>query len=853
MKITTRVFSSRNGVRSLFVSLIFATLCSLSPDAHASEPLSFSRWSITLNEGIAVEHQDAQTLVLIPDFPPQVGTASITFYSAKPLRNTPQEFIDSSWRSALKGESPAESASDEEVGLFDDITKGVRRYAPIHGPDGTGLLMVDNYFAGEDGLVIVTRADSEMAAELVGGALTLLQMGLRLNDGAGLANGLADDDPEPRMLPPDPYDAIDWSFKPPGLRTSYDLDEIDIRQVSDEFVSGNRHLVNSAVAKKLSFAEAMMLVEKILDVEKNKAALETVGNYLLGQSAEGYIETAAISVVNGMPENALAILWLGYKEHPEHPQLLFNIASLMAQTGEASASNAILQQLSTLGSITSHGFDITHEQAVGYTQAYNAMRLGELDEARQLLKPIVSANESFAEVSLLQALLNSTDGDEVRAPLLAGIYRRNPAKAVMETSTDSESEQAESDTDPDESDDGGEDAESVALNAFYIVDMSKGKPGVINPVYQPTSLEDAYTFNEMYKAQAPMIQGLIESSSEQIEVLSEKWHASVGSESEREHLMRIDGMFSEANARVPELKQLLKDRDRGIEDWLDAQDRITEDFGQKMLPIIEQSSKDPVRACQAMRNLVSNTHARIRVHTQYLDTMERRIHRLWHQYATALAALTDNPDFRTYWAARISLETESRYLELVGLMQQSVIYIDLVEDCNALALSEEEKKNRQQAELAPCDADKSVGIEFETPMPVKAPKPVNVTVGLEVNCEGFSVELGADLFKTLGLSIETEFKKDGSATIYVGPKIENPIENVGPTASTKAGAYITVDANGVKDAGVKSVTKVGTKIGVPGVKLTASQTIPSPPISFMSAASVPSNAGGLSNWSGPAN
>ena len=853
MKIVTRVFLSREGLVSLFRLVIFVAACSLIQNSHAADAISFSRWSITLNEGLQVKHQDAQSLVLIPDFPPQVGTASITFHAAKPWGSEPQEFIDSAWRSALNDATPAAPASEEELGLFDDVTKGVRRYAPIHGANGTGLLMVDNYFTGEDGLVIVTRADSEMAAELVGNTMTLLQMGLSLNDGAGLANDLADDYPEPRMLPPDPYDSIDWSPGSPGLRTSYDLEEMDMRQVGDQFVSTNRHLVSSAVVRKLNFDEAMMLVEKVLAVEKNKAALETARGYLLGQSAAGYIETAAISVVNGMPENALAILWLGYKEHPEDPQILFNIASLMAQTGEASASNAILQQLSVLGIVTAHGFDITHQQAVGYTQAYNAMRLGELDESRRILKPIIAGNESFAEASLLQALLNSTGDGEVNTPLLAGIYRRNPAKAVMKTSTESISEQSDSESETDDSDDLDEDAETVALSAYYVVDMSKGQPGVINPVYQPTSLEDAYSFNEKYKAQAPMMQGFIETSSEQLEMLSEKWHASVRSQSEREHLMQIDGMFGEGNARVPELKQLIKDRDRGIDDWIDAQERITEDFGQKMLPIVERSSKDPVGACHAMRNLVSGTHAKIRVHTQYMDMMERRVHRLWHQYVTALAALTDNTEFRNYWAARINLETESRYWELVGLMQQSVIYIDLVDDCNALALSEEEKKKLQQAELAPCDADKSVGIEFETPMPVNAPRPVNVTVGLEVNCEGFSIELGADLFKTLGISIETEFKKDGSATIYVGPKIENPIDNFGPTASTKAGAYITVDESGVKDVGVKSVTKVGAKISVPGVKLTASQTIPSPPVSFMVAASVPSNAGGLSNWTNPGN
>ena len=51
----------------------------------------------------------------------------------------------------------------------------------------------------------------------------------------------------------------------------------------------------------------------------------------------------------------------------------------------------------------------------------------------------------------------------------------------------------------------------------------------------------------------------------------------------------------------------------------------------------------------------------MRVHVQAVDRATRRLHRRWHQYATALGTLTADPDFRAYLDAHIKASSQATY------------------------------------------------------------------------------------------------------------------------------------------------------------------------------------------------
>jgi len=107
-------------------------------------------------------------------------------------------------------------------------------------------------------------------------------------------------------------------------------------------------------------------------------------------------------------------------------------------------------------------------------------------------------------------------------------------------------------------------------------------------------------------------------------------------------------------------------------------------------------------------------------------------------------------------------------------------------------------------------------------------------IGVEMTCEGMSVELGVDT-NVPGLSVSTEVGVDnkGDFTAFVGPKVSAKL-GVGIaefSGAAKAGAYVTGNKDGVKEAGVKYEVKVGAGVG----PASAAQKIGEGKVSFVPA------------------
>ena len=111
-------------------------------------------------------------------------------------------------------------------------------------------------------------------------------------------------------------------------------------------------------------------------------------------------------------------------------------------------------------------------------------------------------------------------------------------------------------------------------------------------------------------------------------------------------------------------------------------------------------------------------------------------------------------------------------------------------------------------------------------------------IGVEMTCEGMSVELGVDT-SVPGLSVSTEVGVDnkGDFTAFVGPKAAAKL-GVGIaefSGAAKAGAFVTGNRNGVKEAGVKYEVKVGGGVGPASV----AQKIGEGKLSFVPAPTAP--------------
>ena len=857
---------------------------------QAAGTLHFNHWVFDLPDSLVVATQTPDRLVL-KLAPGLQGQATLTFYSPRPLSGDPGAWLDQQWRGLTGGRQIAYEAEPGEAALMDG-TSGLRRSA--NTGKGDGILQADAYVSGDSIQLLVADTKGEAGMQ----AWLNLFMSLRLDTGAvpdtSGQTAVAEapppaDNPMPAIKPPpspgeDPYDRVMQGATGVHLHTTSDLDEIPLGSAVNGFIKKNANLMGHTQRRPVAFADAMNTVRGLVSQSVTDAHMTELRNYAPFQDRNKLLNSAALTLMQGMTSETLARMQLAYERWPDDPDVLFENAALLSQLGKVNESLAILDEMNSKHAGPAIGFGIQPQSAMDYLRGYNLMQAGQYAAADQLISGIVHSEPDFAMAALTEALLAARLGKKPITFYITGYFRRQGAEmrspgTEKDKQGGKQASQAQQQTQgqeskpppppPENGDELGED-DSVVLAAPSYVDLSRGKPGNLPPIYQPTSIDEALRFQEWNKEILPGYFAEADAMREQSRRLNERWRSKIQPGPLLDYYEEILRMFSVANARMPQIQRLLRKRNEGIQEATEAEARINDWFGKEYLDIMERNQMDMDKACPAVEDLVTQAHAEIRVHVQYVDTMTRRTHRLWHQYATALGSMVGDRDFRNYLKHEITYADLTEYHFLVSNMWDSTVYAGDAKECIERKTKREWAKDVDQSDLAPCDDDSmpDVGAKFG---PVTVSLSCDgINLGLDMDAGPVEVHSQGTVDKTgkvtksetggkvraLGMRLtgqvnrdssgrmeqsfgaegglkwltgkgEVKFDNRGSTSFYAGGKVGGELDVAGVTvgASQESGVEMTVSNGEVSDVALKSTSSVEAKFQGQGLEVSTTRRL----------------------------
>lgn len=776
-----------------------------------AETTRFSNWEFAPPPMTKTAERSAERLVLKLDASVPGPGGSITIYAGRPAKAGLAALLDEEWKKLVRGKQLRAAEPDAEVELAGG-TKGLQRNAP--NPAG-GYFSLTAYAAKGGVNFLVLEASDEIANGVMSGLSFGFLMSLQVHPvgGAAAPSALAAQTAKPDLKPqppgPDPYDSINWARPKIVMRTTRDLDEVEIQSAMSEFIGKNRVLLGGVAPKKVSFSDAIATARKAVGYGARTKYLDALRKHPKLQSRSQLVDSAAFMVLAGRPHDALTRLLVAQERWPLDPEVLFNLAGLLAQGRLANESLAILDEMTRRGARHHIGFGIDPKSGTDYLRGYNLMQLGRFAEADALVSKVATRLPQFGEAALTAALLAHQQGKKPVAPFIGGYYRRaqgpmtTPGHEKDQGQGGSGAGKKEAPPAPESRPDWTDLDDSVVLSVVHFVDVSRGKPGKLPSIYQPTAIDDALKYQGWYKSQLPLHEAEAEALAEKSRRLGERWRSKIPPGPQHEYYDEIWRMFTEANARMPEIQRLLRKRDRAIQDSTEASERFNDWFFAKLQKISERHKYDSAKACPEVKELVLQTHDSLRVHVQAVDLAERRLHRVWHRYATALGTLVGDPDFRAYLNHEINYANQTSYWGLVGNMWQSTAYAEYAKACPGEGVKPEWSKNTEGSELAPCDD--------------------SATAALSVQSGPFSMSFSCDAV-TLGLEIDVgPVEVSGEATV----------EQTGRVRETKAGGKyklpgFELSGSRSRDASGRTVDKVGAEASViPGLSGRADVTMDS--------------------------
>jgi tetratricopeptide (TPR) repeat protein len=591
----------------------------------------------------------------------------------------------------------------------------------------------------------------------------------------------------------------------------FDLELMDVDEGFRAFRVANAGLIGGIEAVKMSQAAALDAMRRLLNPPQTQQALATIRSRPRLQTAAALENFADAAFATGHPLFAICGLWLIEERWPGNPDVRFNLASLLALHGAVNEAQALLDDLVARQTLPVHPFGITAQQGGNYLRAYILTRQGRTAEAARLLKPIVAANPSFGEAALLFALVAESE-EEARQAYAIGIWRRRPpARPPAQVSADAGGEADTQGTEDKKHPPKRSRSKRTGLDVALLVDLSKGKPGELPAIPQPVSLAERKEFGKWAGEAMQFVSAESRALLEARDAPMERCRQKNLPQPVRDRLMALESIIEPENSNLPELRSLFNALNQAIDDKTNALERVGDRFYQRAGEINARMDLDGDQKCALLTPLAEAADATMRAHVQAVDLATRRLHRRWHQNATV----------------HIKASSQVTYGMLISNMTQSCAFA--MWGCEpAKPKQKNELGKTESGGLAKCseeEAKNSVGVEASGDLGSHA-KPLDVSVGIEVTCDGFSLEVGTELFKSVGLSAEAEFKIDGTCTLYLGPKATMGVgpEFGGKEASIKGGVYLTMDKDSFTDAGVKSVVKTTTKIEALGVSGTVSHT-----------------------------
>lgn len=606
---------------------------------------------------------------------------------------------------------------------------------------------------------------------------------------------------------PLPAQVSDTTATPTVFRSHGDIRNVNVEEELAELIDANEALVGDVERKSVSFPAAIAKARELARGAVTPASLAAALQALPDNTTTTLRLFAFAQVAAGKPTAAFAILVAAQQRDEPSPDLLADLAGMLAGFGYPNEALAILDELARRNAIPTPPMGISGSDALDYVRGYALARVGEKPAALSRLRALADREPQLAEAARMVAILTDDDAER-RKYFLLGVWRhRSPLMVCAGVDRDS--------TGPDALTTGSE----VAIDVRSLIDPGKAKRGrqptmrYAKNVNQANDLvpkmdaakraaqdRDSAILQQRGKRPKPYIHtdtAIEDTWGYRIQQLVSSIHFRDAKLRELDQRRRVLWREREAARRMIE-DERTREADAAVKPYMEEciakrYDPTSEQIGEKMRPAFEAAL------------------GRMAPYINREEMAEREWFAEWHFLATGLAAQVGDPAWHEFISLSIEAERWRSYGRLLHLVQMHASVGQ-----NPLIVREPGEVSTEPEEdpAEKCDSSKSLSFGTNT-LPGGTALPFEF--GVEMTCEGMSLEAAVDTrIPGISLSAEIGGDKNGNFTAFVGPKAEVAVgekEIAAFTGSAKAGAYVTGNKHGVSDAGVKYEVKAGAKVG----------------------------------------
>ncbi len=588
----------------------------------------------------------------------------------------------------------------------------------------------------------------------------------------------------------------DLSFR---VRSSDDLRVIDVVSEYVSFLTENTDFIGRVAPKPVGFAQAISTAKtlcsgKIPAAEFGRLKAKAPQG---AKAADFWQGLAAMQGMAGSPEAAFCLLVTAYEADPGNPDVLSNLAGVLATWGLANESLAVLDEIEKRNVKPSPPMGISAEDMLDYTRCYSQLLTGNTGNVRTKLESIAGRQPLLAEAKMLLALLDEKEGKDGKPRFMMAQSRSPQAKFCVMY--------------PGEVPEPGE--QTYNIDPRRILDPSKGIRGKLPAIKYPQNPEEATARLESFGNEEPArigteiqaLEAMRTENHKQLkhwegdDTLQDSWGYLVS-----EFIASIDWR----DAQLRKLKDKIREAERAEQE---TGERVQEALNKAWPPIAlitPESAKQ-----RAIKDLKMRLMGMGKPDIEAVDKAIRDYYEEWNWVVTMLAATVD--------------EAWHREFELVIQLQQWHWYHQLILRAAGQSMTgwiedggyEDVSETLDPAIPAEChDGGMKQKVGIETP-----DKSFGASIGLD--CEGVTFE------GTVGkMSLELGLDKQGGYTVFGGPKTGIKVGGAG--AEVKAGGYISGKIQGgtIEKVGVKVEGNVSAGVGAYSVE--SSTTFQDSSISF---------------------
>ncbi len=579
-------------------------------------------------------------------------------------------------------------------------------------------------------------------------------------------------------------------------------------------------LIGSVKRKPTAFEAAMKTAHDLAAKAAKRSELEAVRKAMPpGNDAQAYRLLGVRESARGNPSATLACFVLACDSDPKKPEAFFDLAGCLALLGYANEALAILDELAKRGARPEPAVGLTPEDVIEYDRGYCLLRLGDQAGARALLEKVAARQPLLSEASKLLALLDEAEGKNSRKNFLLGVWRRKPNLTVATGRVGPASE-----PEPDAFATGDE----VGIDLRQVLNMSKGRDGQLPGVRYAGTPEDAWALYVALQQKQKAVDAQMDAYLKQERTVLSRLRRrdADGNPTWGEQLYDL---MLHLDWRDPKLREFTREKAAVAEGERKASDLRSEQISKGQDAFVASKDKSDATEKRIKRPYFVNALALSLPAFQKGERLTRDTFAEWHRLATAIGANLGDPGWREVFRLRIEARRAQMYSRMLGCsIMHSSLSSRFWDPANA-----EAPGNAEAQDMAQCDGKRSVGVSLSG-LAVEGESPVDV--GVEITCDGMSVEAGFSVIPGLQYTAEIGLDTKGGYSVFVGPRGTGTLEITDHTSvasTTKGGWILSGNKSGVTEVGMKIESKLVANAGPFSVATKTGETsityVPAPP------------------------